>query len=907
MLRLSFFLALWSAAVFAADPKPASVSGRVTVDFEVLSPEGQPVAGAEVLVMQRPNFNQEAKEDLLLASGESGADGRFHVSLSPGSEGLPRFGSIIVRKKGVGVAGFSRVLVHAEKPDQPPSPAQPPVKLVPEAECRVQLFKPDGSPAAGVHVWVDQCTMPEDPRGFMFTLHYLVPRLPELGWEGTTDAEGCCVIPGLPREAYLYLRHDAAGLAQLPGRHQIHFKDSPRALDAGSTHTLVAAGALRGRVTLPDGTPVRGGSLGLLEAVPYTTAYGDQTRTDEEGRFEFSRVPPSSYKIRFRGPSRDEDLWVGDENVPVQVEAEKVAEMGGLKLAPVALVTGHVRDAESGVEIEEPIIFRLKEGAHDLRYRMHRMGPKGYLPPASRDSIHVEVKAGEKKEIVFRLQPMKAENRVVGTVLDPQGKPAAQAFVTLMGRDKGGIFYAQMTDGKGAFSLTVNDPQGALSVVAWNPDAISEPTPVKPGDSVYLRLQDSGLASVRGVIRDEQGKPLAQGRVQFFNAQFTGFMENPVRVLMSGRGDGAFHLPRLPKAVTEFTLTASAEGYGNEVLRDQVLKPGEAFEWNPVLRPVEAAVSGIVVDKNGAAVSGVEIRINGDGQPDRRVEVTDANGRFRVDKLAARQLHVWARQRTDAFSREAFAWTKAPASGLRLVLPEASGTVSGVVRDHRGKPVAGVEVNAFARGRKTTADVEGRFELTGLEDGWFTVQLAGAAGAGGARWDKPFRLRTGSTNASLVLPESPGDEDDVVASPVDLTGRPAPEIHVATWLHTEPLAAKAGGKVRILDFWGMECAPCLSGFPKVQKFWEQHQKEGIEIIALSAAFYPQEEVREYLEKHPELKFPMAIRSEDSRDSQAYQVRGIPTYVVIGKDGKILSSSHDWEVATAVALKANGTP
>ena len=46
---------------------------------------------------------------------------------------------------------------------------------------------------------------------------------------------------------------DADDLAQLPGRYMGHFKDAPRALGEESEHRLVAAGSLRGRITLPDG------------------------------------------------------------------------------------------------------------------------------------------------------------------------------------------------------------------------------------------------------------------------------------------------------------------------------------------------------------------------------------------------------------------------------------------------------------------------------------------------------------------------------------------------------------------------------------------------------------------------------------------------------------------------------
>ena len=237
------------------------------------------------------------------------------------------------------------------------------------------------------------------------------------------------------------------------------------------------------------------------------------------------------------------------------------------------------------------------------------------------------------------------------------------------------------------------------------------------------------------------------------------------------------------------------------------------------------------------------------------------------------------------------------------MLPDATGKASGMVLDHQGKPIAGAEVEAFVRGRKTHTDKAGHFALDGLELGWFTVDVRTTL-PDGTKLEKDYRVKTGMQQIKLTLPATGDDAGhNAAAVPMDLVGKPAPEIHVATWIHTEPMNAKAGGKVRILDFWGMECAPCLAGFPKVQKFWQEHRQDGIDVLALGSGFYPEQEVQEYLAKHPDLKFPIAISQADARDAEAYQVRGIPTYVVIGKDGRILSSGHDWSEAAAMALKA----
>lgn len=886
--------AFCTGALHAQDITP------VQIECAVLSPQGGPVAGAAVKVLLRHGYGHDAEKDEILASGSTDADGVFRVTVNGRPNDTMTFGTVIASKEGVGVGGEGSVYVRRA---EGPGPVKVTVKLAPAAECRVRLMKPDGSPAAGVKLRVDQCTMPRDSRGFMFDISYSLPDLPEIGWHGVTDAEGRCVIANLPREAFLYLRHDAADLAQLPGLYMGQHKDALRALDQENERRLVPAGSVRGRITLPDGTPVKGGAVSMLEEHPYSTAYGEQLCVDAEGRFEFRQVPPSKYKISYRALKQDEARWIGDTLPQQVVKAGKTTEVGDLKLSRTAIVTARVLDAETGKEIEEPILFHLKEGSHQLRYRSKRSGPATHLPPEPNDFIPVQVTAGERKSIEFRLKPMNADDVAQGTVLDESGKPVAGASVQLLG-DHSGFQVPRACDAKGAFRFVLQGAKTGLAVLAWDEKGISEPVALKAGGTVTVTLQSTGLASIHGVIRDEQGRPVHGATFQLLCDNIDSIHGGPISGSRQVEADGRFAVPMMPRAVKEVTLFAYADGYAAAALRDQAVKPGETFEWNPVLKTTREFVEGIVVDKQGAPVAGADIHIYGDEQPTNIKPVrTDAEGRFRVSHLAAGSLRVIVKQKTTAFSRDTWMDTKAPKSGLRLVMPDATGKASGIVLDHQGKPIAGAEVEAFVRGRKTHTDKAGRFALDGLELGWLTVDVRTTL-PDGTKLEKDFRVKTGMQQIKLTLPATGDDASyNAAAVPMDLVGKPAPEIHVATWIHTEPMNAKAGGKVRILDFWGMECAPCLAGFPKVQKFWQEHQQAGIEILALGSGFYPEQEVQEYLQKHPDLRFPIAVSQADARDAEAYQVRGVPTYVVIGKDGRILSSGHDWNEAAAMALKA----
>ena len=163
----------------------AQGAAPLPVECTVLSPNGETVAGAEVKFILRPNYNQEAEKDEILATGSTDAAGVFRMTLPDRALEAIKYGTVLASKTGVGIGGVAAAFVRPDGKQMKLS-----VKLFPAAECRVRLLRPDGSPAAGVTLRVDQCTMPEDSRGYMYTASYLLPNLPEIGWQGITQIPG---------------------------------------------------------------------------------------------------------------------------------------------------------------------------------------------------------------------------------------------------------------------------------------------------------------------------------------------------------------------------------------------------------------------------------------------------------------------------------------------------------------------------------------------------------------------------------------------------------------------------------------------------------------------------------------------------------------------------------------------
>jgi thiol-disulfide isomerase/thioredoxin len=129
-----------------------------------------------------------------------------------------------------------------------------------------------------------------------------------------------------------------------------------------------------------------------------------------------------------------------------------------------------------------------------------------------------------------------------------------------------------------------------------------------------------------------------------------------------------------------------------------------------------------------------------------------------------------------------------------------------------------------------------------------------------------------------------------------LRGEPAPEIVVARWIDQKPVKlADLRGQVVLLDFWATWCGPCLASFPSLKEWHEKYKERGLIIIGLTR-YYGTGEGREMLpdeefaflekfKKEHQLPFPFAV-SEGSANLNTYAVTGIPTAVLIDRQGKV---------------------
>ena len=123
--------------------------------------------------------------------------------------------------------------------------------------------------------------------------------------------------------------------------------------------------------------------------------------------------------------------------------------------------------------------------------------------------------------------------------------------------------------------------------------------------------------------------------------------------------------------------------------------------------------------------------------------------------------------------------------------------------------------------------------------------------------------------------------------------------------------AKYRGKVVYLDFWASWCGPCAQSFPWMKKMQETYGKDGLVIIGVNVD--QERRLGEAFVENQRPNFPIVFEG-GSQLAAAYRVPGMPTAVLIGRDGKPRQRHVGWRAdqrgeleASLKALLAEPTP
>ena len=714
------------------------VPSAETVAGTVVGPDGKAVSGARVVVRQGSGF--ERADPALFAEATTGTDGTFRIANAPRAPV-----HLFVRASG-----------------------WPPAERFLRADSgslRIALER--GTTISGTVLDASQ--------------RPVAGTLVQSGWiAAAADGQGRYRLDGV-----------AAGLqrveASAPGDLVARKGGVRVAAGAAATADLqLQPGATIGGVVVDALTrrPVAGARIAIADSPGSGIGASEpagSARSDAKGRFSAAGLLPGDYEVRAA------KAGYLPATLPRVAASARSAGAAAVALVPAASIAGRVVDAQgkpiAGATVSlEPgrgargrfgpggTGFRAPRGETSTRtgpdgvFRLDGLAaiPSGVPLTASRAGFApaerpgVTLKAGQALTGVVLVLP--AGLAVKGRVVDEEAQPVAGAEIRVApseGRGPARFFRRVLGGAPPPNAVTGADgwfTVAGLAAGSWDVTATHDgfspktapalPAPAKQPTGWPAIVLSRG-AAVSGVVRDDQGAPVAGAMVSLFGE---GADPSPT----STDAAGAFRVGDLAKG-RPLMLTASA--------------PGFAFSSRSVTPPAEnvalvlgksGTIRGKVVDgatgapitafsvaatpaargRRGFGGGGGPAAFGGSGAPsqaqfaeDGSFEVSVAPGSWTV-RASADGYRPADVSNVDVDAGE----TK---EGIEISLKRGGG-LTGHVVDNRGNPVPGANVaccsasgggfgpgggGGAASGPTATTDGDGRFQLDGLPDGHVTLTV----------------------------------------------------------------------------------------------------------------------------------------------------------------------------------------
>ena len=469
-------------------------------------------------------------------------------------------------------------------------------------------------------------------------------------------------------------------------------------------------------------------------------------RTDEKGECRFPSVPPGRLWMEVVPP---EHRFVNLEDIEVFENKETVKEIPVVKGGKLK---GRVVDRETQVPVAGANIKTWDEAksavsGEDGKFELPspfgqwglslRVSAKGY--PEQWVWIQVQ---GDPTQDIEKDVEIGRGGKVTGVVLLPDGSPAAGARV---GLDPGDLMTGvpedvAVADAEGKFVLeSVPAMRGGRLFALAEGFALSrsDPLEVRSGSEVSIRILLQAGATFKGVVKDEEGEPLAGVSFNLdrqWNQNDGGWFWIPDLVGYS-LADGTWQIPAVPLGT--YSLRLNLEGYAPES-RGNLTAPadGELPGLDFLLRK-GSTITGRVRNLAGEFVTGVSATAwgwvmgsEGSNEWVQRAEVrTNEEGFFVMDGLrdGAYQLNFVA----TGYAQLSMSGIVAGTRELQVtLLPTAR--VEGVVYEPDGTtPVPNFNIRVYLEvdsegnpqgagyvcNQQDFADREGKFVLNDVPEG----------------------------------------------------------------------------------------------------------------------------------------------------------------------------------------------
>ncbi len=138
-------------------------------------------------------------------------------------------------------------------------------------------------------------------------------------------------------------------------------------------------------------------------------------------------------------------------------------------------------------------------------------------------------------------------------------------------------------------------------------------------------------------------------------------------------------------------------------------------------------------------------------------------------------------------------------------------------------------------------------------------------------------------------------------SPVaTLINKQAPAFNLASFDGDNMSTSQMPGKVVLLDFWEVWCGPCMAAMPNVERLYDTYKDKGLQVYGIINDI-KQIEPSRLLAKNKKFKFPTLIGNPQLKND--YKLIGVPLYILIDKNGKVIFEREGYSDEIETAIKA----
>ncbi len=130
-------------------------------------------------------------------------------------------------------------------------------------------------------------------------------------------------------------------------------------------------------------------------------------------------------------------------------------------------------------------------------------------------------------------------------------------------------------------------------------------------------------------------------------------------------------------------------------------------------------------------------------------------------------------------------------------------------------------------------------------------------------------------------------------------GEPVPDIDLVGAGSVRKLS-DLKGKLVYVDFWASWCGPCKQSFPWMNEMHRKYSARGLHIVAINLDAKRADADR-FLATSP-AEFPLAFDSS-GESAKRLAVKGMPTSVLVGGDGKVLYVHRGFKLEERAELEA----